>query len=41
MLRIMARVLGVLVVAALAAAAGVYALLVLGSRRGVEYYYGR
>jgi hypothetical protein len=41
MLRTIARVFGVLAVSGLATAIGLYALLVIGSRRGVEYYYGR
>lgn len=38
MLRTTARVL---VAALIAGTIGLYALLVAGSRRGVEYYYGR
>ena len=41
MLRTIARVIVVLVASALAAVIGLYAVLVIGSRRGVEYYYGR
>ena len=41
MRRTIARVIVVLVASAIAAAIGLYALLVVGSRRGVEYYYGR
>lgn len=41
MLRTIARVFVVLAVSVLAAATGLYVLLVVGSRRGVEYYYGR
>jgi hypothetical protein len=41
MLRNLARVFAVLIAAVLAGAFGLYALLVAGSRRGIEYYYGR
>jgi hypothetical protein len=41
MLRTIARVFVVLVASALTAAIGLYVLLVVGSRRGVQYYYGR
>lgn len=41
MLRTVAKVFVVLVASGLAAAVGLYVLLVVGSRRGVEYYYGR
>jgi hypothetical protein len=40
MLRTVAKVLGVLAGAAFVAVVGLYVLLVLGSKRGVEYYYG-
>ena len=41
MLRALARVFAVLVAAVLAGAIGLSALLVVGSRRGIEYFYGR
>ena len=41
MLRALARVFAVLVAAVLAGAIWLSALLVVGSRRGIEYYYGR
>ena len=41
MLRSLARVFVVLTVTAATGAIGAYALLVVGSRTGVEYYYGR
>ena len=41
MLRDLARAFAVLVAAVLAGAIGLSALLVVGSRRGIEYYYGR
>lgn len=41
MLRNLARVFAVLVVAVLGGTIGLYALLVVGSRRGIEYHYGR
>jgi hypothetical protein len=41
MLKRLATGFAVLALAALVATMGLYALLVLGSRRGVEYYYGR
>jgi len=41
MLRALARVFAVLVAVVLAGAIGLSALLVVGSRRGIEYFYGR
>jgi hypothetical protein len=41
MLRTIARVSAVLAATAFAALVALYALLVIGSRRGVEYYYGK
>ena len=41
MMRHLARVLVLLVASAIAGTIGLYVLLVIGSRRGVEYYYGR
>ena len=41
MARTMTRVIVAIVAAAFAIVVGAYVLLVLGSRRGVEYYYGR
>lgn len=41
MLRVAARVLGLLAGTAVVTVLGVYALLVAGSREGVEYYYGK
>jgi len=41
MLRSLAPVFVALAVTAVAGAVGSYALLVVGSRTGVEYYYGR
>lgn len=41
MRRTLATVSVALIAAALAVVVGGYALLVVGSRRGVEYYYGR
>lgn len=41
MLRTTITAVGVIAAVSFAVAAGVYALLVLGSRPGVEYYYGR
>jgi hypothetical protein len=40
MLRNLAKAFAVLIASVLAGAIGLYALLVVGSRRGIEYYYG-
>ena len=40
MLRNLAKAFAVLFASVLAGAIGLYALLVVGSRRGIEYYYG-
>ena len=39
--RNLAKAVAFLIASVLAGAVGIYALLVVGSRRGIEYYYGR